>query len=142
AKAYVARSGDTLPGVAKRFAVGIDELAQLNHLSARGPLRPGQEIGLPSSMRDRGPIRLAGSESAYAEAAAPAYRTEPPPPTTTVRHYGQIAPAQPSESQAYQTSQPPAYTAQAGPSFSDSDIAQAAHGRFVWPVRGDMLTRF
>jgi murein DD-endopeptidase MepM/ murein hydrolase activator NlpD len=145
AKAYVARSGDTLPGVAKRFSVGVDELAQLNHISARGALRPGQEIGLPSSMRDRGPVRVAGSET-YAEAAPPppSYRTEPPPPTTTVRHYGEIPPAQPTmrPDQGYQTSQPPGAVAQAAPSFSDSDIAQAAHGRFVWPVRGDMLTRF
>ena len=142
AKAYVARSGDTLIDVARRFSVGVDELAQLNHISAHGALRAGQEIGLPSSMRDRGPTQATG----YAEAAPPppTYRTEPPPSATTARHYGEIPPAQPTmrPDQGYQTSQPPAAVAQAAPSFSDSDIAQAAHGRFVWPVRGDMLTRF
>jgi murein DD-endopeptidase MepM/ murein hydrolase activator NlpD len=140
AKAYVARSGDTLAGVASRFAVGVSELAQLNHISARGELRPGQEIGLPSSMRDRGPLR----ESQYAAADPPrGYRTEPPP----TRYYGQIQPAEPTQSTArpsygYQTSQPPGAVTQVAPALSDTDIAQAAHGRFVWPVRGDMMARF
>jgi murein DD-endopeptidase MepM/ murein hydrolase activator NlpD len=141
AKAYVARSGDTLPGVARRFAVGVDELAQLNHISTRAALQPGQEIGLPSSMRDRGP------QAAYA-ATTPTYRTEPAPPP---RRYGQIQAAEPTQAPphatyGYQTSQPPGRASgsvsQVAPQLSDSEIAQAAHGRFVWPIRGDMLARF
>ncbi len=142
AKAYVARSGDTLTGVARRFAVGVEELAQLNHLSTRAALQPGQEIGLPSSMRDRGPLH-----ETQTEYAASGYRTEPPP----TRRYGQIQPAEPTQSAprptyGYQTSQPPnqpsGAVTQVAPQLSDSEIAQAAHGRFVWPVRGDMLVRF
>jgi murein DD-endopeptidase MepM/ murein hydrolase activator NlpD len=141
AKAYVARSGDTLSGVARRFAVGADELAQLNHLSTRAALQPGQEVGLPSSMRDRGP------QAQYAAAAAPSYRTEPPP----TRRYGQIQAAEPTQTAprptyGYQTSQPPGQSSsavtQVAPTLSDSEIAQAAHGRFVWPIRGDMMARF
>ena len=140
AKAYVARSGDTLTGVAKRFAVGVDELAQLNRISTRAALQPGQEIGLPSSMRDRGPLREAQADYAV---ASPSYRTSPPPP----RRYGQLQPAEPTQSPphptyGYQTSQPPGAVTQVAPSLSDSDIAQAAHGRFVWPIRGDMMARF
>ncbi len=143
AKAYVARSGDTLFGVARRFSVGVDELAQLNHLSSRAPLRAGQEIGLPSSMRDRGP----GSESEYASASG-GYRTQTETPlhgyapssTVQVRPYGQLpAGPTPRPSYGYVAPPPPAAAAAA---MSDSDIAQAAHGRFVWPVRGDMLVRF
>jgi len=140
AKAYVARSGDTLSGVARRFAVGVDELAQLNRISTRAALRPGQEIGLPSSMRDRGPLREAPTE--YASSG---YRTEPP----VARHYGQIQPALPTQSAprpsygyGYQTSQPQGAVTQVAPTLSDSEIAQAAHGRFVWPIRGDMMARF
>jgi murein DD-endopeptidase MepM/ murein hydrolase activator NlpD len=144
AKAYVARSGDTLTGVARRFAVGVDELAQLNRISTRAALQPGQEIGLPSSMRDRGPLHEAPAEYAT---AAPSYRTSPPPP----RRYGQIQPAEPTQSPphatyGYQASQPPnqpsGAVTQVAPSMSDSEIAQAAHGRFVWPIRGDMMARF
>jgi murein DD-endopeptidase MepM/ murein hydrolase activator NlpD len=139
AKAYVARSGDTLTGVARRFAVGVSELAQLNHLSARASLQPGQEVGLPSSMRDRGPLHEAQSEYAYASSG---YRTEPPP-----RRYGQIQAAEPTQSAprpsyGYQTSQAPSAVTQVAPTMSDSEIAQAAHGRFVWPIRGDMMARF
>jgi len=154
AKAYVAKGGDTLSGVARRFSVGVGELAQLNHLSDRASLRAGQEIGLPSSMRDGGPIRGAGLDTQYAaaESPPPTYRTEPPPTrdtgssTTAVRRYGQFpaaeVPSHPGPAPGYQTSQPPAATTQVAPSFSDAEIAQAAHGRFVWPVRGDMLARF
>jgi murein DD-endopeptidase MepM/ murein hydrolase activator NlpD len=138
AKAYVARTGDTLVGVAKRFSVGVDELAQLNHISARGDLRPGQEICLPSSMRDRGPIR----DTEYAAYSPP--RSYAASQTVPVRQSGEIpggpAPVRPTT--GYVASPPPTATAQAAPSMSDSDIAQAARGRFVWPVRGDMLTRF
>jgi murein DD-endopeptidase MepM/ murein hydrolase activator NlpD len=137
-KAYVARSGDTLVGVARRFSVGVDELAQLNHIPARGDLRPGQEVGLPSSMRDRGPIR----DTEYAAYSPP--RGYAPSSTMPVRQSGEIpggpAPVRPTS--GYVASPPPTATAQAAPSMSDSDIAQAARGRFVWPVRGDMLTRF
>jgi murein DD-endopeptidase MepM/ murein hydrolase activator NlpD len=152
AKAYVARGGDTLSAVARRFSVGVGELAQLNHLAERAPLRAGQEIGLPSSMRDGGPIYGAGEDARYAEASPPTYHTQPPPThdtgssTTSVRRYGQFpaaeTPLHPTPQPGYQTSQPPAATTQVAPSISDSDIAQAAHGRFVWPVRGDMLARF
>jgi murein DD-endopeptidase MepM/ murein hydrolase activator NlpD len=155
AKAYVARNGDSLQGVARRFSVSLDELADLNHISARAALRPGQEIGLPSSMRDRGPLRV--SETQYAATQppayrAPAYRALPPShmmtPDTGTRYGGQFPAGQPSPqpprpTYGYQTSQPPGYASQATPALmSDTEIAQAAKGRFVWPLRGDMMVRF
>jgi murein DD-endopeptidase MepM/ murein hydrolase activator NlpD len=161
AKAYVAKTGDTLPAVARRFSVNPDELAELNHLSLRGALRGGQEIGLPSSMHDRGPQREAGIDSEYAEAEAP------PPPVTRQSSYGyQASPAQapppsyrapveptPNSRRLVQVAPEPAmpaprYAAPSGPpppaaaGYSDSEIAQAARGRFVWPVRGDVVQRF
>ncbi|HXQ17886.1 MAG TPA: LysM peptidoglycan-binding domain-containing M23 family metallopeptidase [Caulobacteraceae bacterium] len=134
AKAYLARGGDTLTSVARRFSVGVDELAQLNHLSARALLRSGQEIGLPSSMRDRG--------AEYADSAPPTssymtperpYRSYPPSSTVPV----------PSVETPPRYLPPSSSSALPQPAtMSDSDIAQAAHGRFVWPVRGDMMARF
>jgi murein DD-endopeptidase MepM/ murein hydrolase activator NlpD len=139
AKAYLARGGDTLASVARRFSVGVDELAQLNHVSARSSLRSGQEIGLPSSMRDRGaeyadntPSSYSPPTSSYMTPERP-YRSYPPsstvhvPTTETPPRY--LPPSSPSTE-----AQPP--------TMSDNDIAQAAHGRFVWPVRGDMMARF
>ncbi|HZZ87544.1 MAG TPA: LysM peptidoglycan-binding domain-containing M23 family metallopeptidase, partial [Caulobacteraceae bacterium] len=149
AKAYVARSGDSLQGVARRFSVSVDELADLNHVSARGALRPGQEIGLPSSMRDRGPLRVTETQYAAAPAPAPDYR--PPArtmtPETGSRYATQIPasqpPPRPTYGYGYQSAAPPASPqAAAPPQMSDGEIAQAAKGRFVWPLRGDMLVRF
>jgi murein DD-endopeptidase MepM/ murein hydrolase activator NlpD len=167
AKAYVARSGDTLPEVARRFSINVDELAELNHLSAHAQLRPGQELGLPSSMRDRGPQRTETEAPQYAEAIAPrptpapaVRRDEPgakatyfahpyvagpaqaaPPPEHRIAALGSSAPpVQVERGSGYATTVPPAVAAQAA--LSDTEIAQAARGRFVWPVRGDIVVRF
>jgi len=139
AKAYVARGGDTLTGVARRFSVGVSELAQLNHVSERSPLHTGQQIGLPSSMRDRGAEYAENMppSSSYMTPERPA-RSYPPSSTVHVPAETDL-PARPSY--GYVAPPPPSAAAQAS-TMSDSDIAQAAHGRFVWPVRGDMLARF
>ena len=143
AKAYVAESGDTLNGVARRFSVSVGELAEINHISERAMLRSGQRIGLPSSMRDRGPQRSA--ETAYAEAEpyrTPSYQPPPPSPAPGLT---QVAPSGPTPTPergaaGYQTPSPPA-APQATP-LTDAQVAAAAHGRFMWPVRGDIVSHF
>jgi murein DD-endopeptidase MepM/ murein hydrolase activator NlpD len=139
AKAYVARGGDTLTGVARRFSVGVSELAQLNHISERSPLHTGQQIGLPSSMRDRGP-EYAESMPPSSSYMAPERPSRSYPPSSTV-HVAAETDLPARSSYGYVAPPPPSAAAQAS-TMSDSDIAQAAHGRFVWPVRGDMLARF
>jgi murein DD-endopeptidase MepM/ murein hydrolase activator NlpD len=149
AKAYVTEGGDTLAGVARRFSVGVGELAQINGLSEHAELRPGMQIGLPSSMRDRGP--LPGSQYAYPET----HGYQPPEPqgyghytpsAPQQPHLTQVSPAEPPLAQDqgthYATPQPPSATAQASFGMTDAQIAQAAHGRFVWPVQGDILEHF
>jgi murein DD-endopeptidase MepM/ murein hydrolase activator NlpD len=133
AKAYLARGGDTLGSVARRFSVGVDELAQLNHLSARAPLRSGQEIGLPSSMRDRGPE--------YADSASPSSYMTPERPYRSYAPSSTV-PVPSVESPPHYLPTPSSSALPQAATMSDSDIAQAAHGRFVWPVRGDMMARF
>ena len=149
AKAYVAESVDTLSGVAKRFQVEVGELAQLNHLSERAALHDGQKIGLPSSMRDKGPIHLGGlNEYAYGEGSRPPQASSrvsstmaPPahPGLTPLNGSGQISQEHSGYVASPAQAPPPA---QATPSLSDNDISAAAHGRFVWPVRGDIVARF
>jgi murein DD-endopeptidase MepM/ murein hydrolase activator NlpD len=137
AKAYVARTGDTLVGVAHRFSVSPSELAQLNHAEVRDVLRAGQQIGLPSSMRDRGPQRLMG-DAAYAEAAPPRPRTYTPS-----RGYVTQVPVQPSMvPDAGYHAQPAQAPPEAALTLSDAQITAAARGRFVWPLRGDIVRRF
>jgi murein DD-endopeptidase MepM/ murein hydrolase activator NlpD len=139
AKAYVARSGDTLALVARRFSVGVSELAQLNHLTARADLQAGQKIGLPSSMRDNGPL-----PASYAYVTPPTRQTYTPMPPPS-RTYTQIPPSQSSgyhPSAGYQSGPPQGSVTQVVPQLSDAEISQAARGRFVWPVRGDITAKF
>jgi len=133
-------------------------------------LRGGEEIGLPSSMRDRGSTRETGARG-YAEAApsvAPVRSADPvndvvhdspaqagasyiahpyiagpaqaPPPhqLTQVASAGGTLTAE--HGAGYATVSPPAAAAEAA--LTDGQIAQAAHGRFAWPVRGDIVARF
>ena len=137
AKAYVARTGDTLVGVAHRFSVSPSELAQLNRVEVRDVLRAGQQIGLPSSMRDRGPQRLMG-DTAYAEAA-------PPRPRSYTPSHGYVTqvPTQPTMApDAGYHAQPSQAPPEAASTLTDAQITAAARGRFVWPLRGDIVRKF
>jgi murein DD-endopeptidase MepM/ murein hydrolase activator NlpD len=155
ARAYVAESGDTLSAVGRRFGVDPSELAELNHISAHAGLRSGQHVGLPSSMRDRGPLRITSTEAEYAEAVpesrparyepppsyTPAYEPPPDPsPRMTPMTPGTPAPYA-SPSAPYAAPSAPAASPQAA-RMSDADVSAAARGRFVWPVRGDIVSGF
>lgn len=138
-KAYVARSGDTLIGVAKRFSVSPSELAQLNHIEMRAELRAGQEIGLPSSMRDLGPQRF----ESYAEAEPRRSYTYTPPRSYTPHGYVTQVPQQPTmapDAGYHAGAAPPPPVA--APTLTDAQIQAAAHGRFIWPVQGNIVRKF
>ena len=145
-KAYVVEAGDTLNLVARRFGVEVAELTQLNHLSVRKGLSPGQKLALPTTFHDRGPIRLA------AEGEAPVRR--PPPQPIPSQHYTQApqtggALAAQTPTYGLQTpviprtnpGRPPAMV-ESTPTLSDTQISDAARGRFVWPVRGEILSAY
>lgn len=155
-KAYVVGAGDTLNLIAKRFDVEVAELTELNHVARRN-LEPGQKLALPATAHDRGPVRLAPE---YAEAAP---RRQPQPYTPPPRSY--TPPAQnpygghtytpggetplPSSGSQVASNLPPRamppgrpQIPDTSPTLSDSEISKAARGRFIWPVRGDLLGRF
>jgi murein DD-endopeptidase MepM/ murein hydrolase activator NlpD len=156
ASAYVAQSGDTLASIGRRFDADPGELAQLNHLSAREPLRAGQRIGLPSSMHDHGPLRVSNTE--YAEASPPPRSYAPPSyarastdaaPPATRSGLTPETPTQPPPTairstppSGYLTQPPPRATTEAAPALNDSQVTQAAHGRFVWPLHGQIAAAF
>jgi len=171
AKAYVVERGDTLAGIARRFNVAPDELAQLNHISSRAGLRTGQKIGLPASMRDSGPIRTRVTTTQYVEAAPPpspppqratgytptsrppAYAAAPPQPSAGLETPLPVTrspsapppPSAPPSTPSYATpSRPPAPppAQSAAPPLNSAEIMAAARGKFVWPVRGDVLSGF
>jgi murein DD-endopeptidase MepM/ murein hydrolase activator NlpD len=167
AKAYVVQAGDTLREIGKRFSVGVDDLAQLNHISARKDLRPGQRLALPADFRDRGPIRLprvmvadtrpaptvtrreARREREIAAAAAPPTVLTPPAPTYSARPAPPprtIPPpayaAAPTRPEPRYTQPPPPAAVESASAPASGDITQAARGRFIWPLRGGILSAF
>jgi murein DD-endopeptidase MepM/ murein hydrolase activator NlpD len=126
-KAYVAHSGDTLAAVARRFGVGAADLAAINGLSERARLANGDEIALPSAFHDRGPVP---EEPVHTLHYASGYRG---PPSGYVSS---------SETTAEITPIPPAAPDVATASLSDAEIAAFAHGRFAWPVKGEVISKF
>jgi murein DD-endopeptidase MepM/ murein hydrolase activator NlpD len=126
-KAYEARAGDTLAAVARRFGVGAADLASLNGLSEHARLGSGDQIALPSSFHDHGPV---AEELVRTPRYASGYRG---PPSAYVSS---------SETTAEITPIPPAAPEPTAASLSDAEISALAHGRFIWPVKGEVLSKF
>jgi murein DD-endopeptidase MepM/ murein hydrolase activator NlpD len=172
AKAYEVQAGDTMIEIAKRFGVGVGELSDLNDLPVKAKLRPGDAVALPDGYHDHGPTRLPGvqiAERTPGSIAAP--RTYAPPPRrpspSDVDDEGApytpspeaLAAAQrlaaersynaPASSTPTTVAPRPAPYASAQPSgpaqpptSSQLAVASAGRGRFIWPVRGDIISQF
>jgi murein DD-endopeptidase MepM/ murein hydrolase activator NlpD len=167
AKAYEVQSGDTMAEVAKRFGVGVGELSDLNDLSARARLRPGDSLALPDGFHDHGPTRVPGTivaerASEPYRAAPPPTRRQPPPPSeeatggpyvpspealaaaqrlAVTRSYGppSYSPARPNPNPP---PSPAAEAPQGPPTAAQLSVANAGRGRFIWPLRGDIISPF
>jgi LysM repeat protein/predicted esterase len=50
---HVVQDGQTLGGIARRYRVTIDALVQANRISRSDPIRPGQELTIPSVVEPR-----------------------------------------------------------------------------------------
>ena len=162
-KAYVVQSGDSLYGISRRFSTPVDVLSDLNRLDAKSHLRTGQKIALPQLSKDIGPLPRPG-EARATESAASSARSEDrtPTPTETApvqsaltassssrsdpyaepsapKPYSSVSPRAPARS--YYSPTPPS-AVEASPAPSDSQIQFAGRGRFIWPVRGDVLSGF
>ena len=150
--------GDTLGGVAKRFGVGLGELSNLNDLPERGRLTPGMFIALPDNFEDHGPTRTTETEEAYVAPRpravyrpAPASAAPAPLPPAGGAYvpspYALAAAARPRRAQASQptpTYTPPAYVSSrpAEAPVSQAAMVSAGIGRFIWPVKGQILSNF
>jgi murein DD-endopeptidase MepM/ murein hydrolase activator NlpD len=126
-KAYVAHSGDTLAAVARRFGVAAANLAEINGLSERARLSNGDEIALPATFHDRGPV---AEESVHTLRYSSGYRGPPSGYVSSAETTAEITPI------------PPVAPETAAASLSDAEIAALAHGRFAWPVKGDVMSKF
>ncbi len=129
---YVVQGGDTLSGVGRRFGTPVRTLMMLNGIGETGAIGIGDRVILPEGARDLGPDPYATGPSPFR--AEPERPAAPPPPVTPPAVAPPAAPPQ---------------TPTTGPAGVDEDgfpttaeLARRAAGRFAWPVRGEILTRF
>ena len=136
---YQIAPGDTLFGVARRFSIDPRSLATLNDMTLETQLRQGRRLSLPALARDQG--SAAGSTGptpegmAMAEASRPAAPSRPtpatPPATSTQTARREPLPAPIVTPTAPTEAQP-----------SDQEVTAAGRGKFLWPVRGDILSTY
>lgn len=121
----VARPGDSLAKLAARYDVPVADVARMNGLNPRAVLASGEILRIPGGS-------VATREAVLAEAldrTAPNYA---PPPKT----FGALSYVRAHEAQDVQEEAP-----RAGAALTDRSIA-AASERFVWPVRGPVISYF
>jgi murein DD-endopeptidase MepM/ murein hydrolase activator NlpD len=140
-RAYVVAPGDTMYAVARRFSVSPLALASLNDLPLSTHLRSGDQLALPADVHDKGPqevaapTRMASNPAPYRSyAGGPVGGAYSPRP-------GGYAPAPNSLSSSPPPMLPPPAES-AAPAMSESQVVALAHGRFIWPVHGAILSRF
>ena len=150
-KAYVAEPGDTLGFVAQRFGVSAQNLSDLNDLPVRARLRSGDRIALPAQFEDHGPIRLSPE---LIEARSRPSRS--PRLSSGVFAPGPYVPSESAveagarhrvEEQAGSSEPPPSpYRPTTGIAAASTpppaDVIAAGQGRFIWPVKGDVISGF
>lgn len=115
---YTVQPGDTVAGIGRRFGVRAQAIIELNGLEPRGAVRAGQALTLPSLARDRGPDPYAAGPAPAGMPRASDYEDAGTPPQ---------ARANPTP---------------AAPTQTSAAVASRGKGRFIWPVRGDILARF
>ncbi len=164
-KAYVVGQGDTQALIAKRFGVTQRALADANNVKIGAPVRAGRQVILPAGYRDRGPIREEVAAPRPKPAPVPTYtppvQTYPAPvqPTPAPTPYDRPpvtpppivqppatrpAPVRPTPVAPPVTrpSTPPTPAAPVVGTPTDAQITSFGRGRFIWPLRGDVISDF
>lgn len=136
---YVVQPGDTLSGVGRRFGTPVRTLMALNGLPESGQISAGARLILPDGVRDNGPDPYATGPSPIGAPAStpPSVDVAPPPPPRETPPPPQQTPPPPPPVQ-----RPGEPTIQTTDFPDAAELQRRAAGRFVWPVRGEILTRF
>ncbi|MEO6379723.1 MAG: peptidoglycan DD-metalloendopeptidase family protein, partial [Caulobacteraceae bacterium] len=134
---YQIAPADTLFGVARRFSIDPRSLATLNDMTLETQLRQGRRLSLPALARDQG--AAAGATGPTPEGMAEASRLAATPRTAPV-----TPPIASSQTARREPLPPPIVSP---PSASDAaptdqEVTAAGRGKFLWPVRGDILSTY
>lgn len=160
AKAYVAGQGDSMALIAKRFGVTQRALAEANGLKVGASIRAGRQVILPAGYRDRGPIREEVAAPRPRPTPVQTYPTPTPPPVqptpapppynrpTTTQPPPIVPPPASTPAPARPTPVPAPVTRPSTPTVpvagtpTDAQITSFGRGRFIWPLRGDVISEF
>ncbi|MDI1364156.1 MAG: LysM peptidoglycan-binding domain-containing protein, partial [bacterium] len=148
-KAYVAQSGDTLTEIAKRFGVSLKALAAENGVKTGAAVKKGQKVLLPDGYKDKGPIRTTTKTTTTVRPADPAYVPAPTPTPAEAPVSMPSAPipyrpsaSTPSAPVAAMPVAPPRPIIESSAAPTEAEIIASGKGRFIWPVRGEVLSDF
>lgn len=130
-EAYVVQAGDTISGIGRRFGTSVRTLMTLNGVGEDGAIRVGSRLILPEGARDLGEDPYATGPSPFAAGPRPGPEpelVEETPPSTVEADDPPPSPdAGALDADGFPTSE---------------ELVRRAAGRFDWPVRGEILTRF
>lgn len=121
---YVIQPGDTVAGIGRRFGVHAQTLIELNGLQPHGGIVAGKPLILPASAHDGGPDP---------------YATGPTPSGLGART---AAANSDMESGPRPQRTAPAPIATPASSVTGTGAPSVGRGRFIWPVRGDIVLRY
>ncbi len=153
---YTVQDGDTLFGVARRFNIDPRSLANLNDISMETSLSRGRPVALPSLARDQGANPQAsgpspvGSSLGRAGASGSGLRGEVGGGVAAASQAPRISrPASglPAKTTADARAAVDAASARSSSLASvaplgDAQVATAGRGRFVVPLRGELISGF
>jgi murein DD-endopeptidase MepM/ murein hydrolase activator NlpD len=126
--------------VARRFSIDPRSLANLNDIPLETRVKPGQRLALPSLVRDKGPnpaARGARPEGLKAPSETAASNGAQRPASGEPAGPARPAPSAKSETAAERLPPRPET-----PPASDSQIVALGKGKFVWPVKGEILSSY
>jgi murein DD-endopeptidase MepM/ murein hydrolase activator NlpD len=136
---YTVTDGDTLFGVSRRFSIDPRSLANLNDIPLETRVKAGQRLALPSLVRDKG-------QNPQARGARPEGLSDVATTVATVTPYhapfkaSLAGTASTAEAATERVPEPPPRPEI--PPASDGQIANLGRGKFVWPIKGEVLSGF
>ncbi len=133
---HAVRRGDTLVGIARRYEVNPNDIARINGLEPPFLIRIGQSLRLPSGARagEAPGLRVPGAGQTVVVSRAPQGSNDRSVSSSPVP--SSKAPEIKRQSTSRQAAAP------REPGTKQSAVSSPARKRFLWPVRGKVISAF